>query len=188
MKPPRRGQKFYWHSKPWVCLDGRKRKVLAYSMNSREPLTLPMKEIKGKRRTYYRRFLKAIDLKMASIRPGSVINTEDGQIEITKSSRSGYAEGVNERGDHCCLDRWDLLVVCARAISHQSPASSTVSAMVPQGSSESLPSSVPATPEPVLPQSQPWLIVRVPLRLIRRLWPRGVFRAPEMRPAEVPRN
>ena len=111
-----RGEKFYSGQKDYVCLDSRKSRVLALQPASGEVRRLSEKAPKARVGKVCMDLIRAIDDLHSRVAPGSVIMTDAGKVEITKMYRSGGAEGVNEKGELCQVDRWLLMGEIARTL------------------------------------------------------------------------
>ena len=116
-----RGEKFYSGQKDYVCLDSRKNRVLALQPTSREVRRLSAKTPKARVGKVYMNLIRAIDYLHSRVTPGSVIMTDAGKVEITKMYRSGGAEGLNEKGELCQVDRWLLMGEIARQLVSDCP-------------------------------------------------------------------
>ncbi len=112
----RRGEKFYWMGKPWACLDVQEKQLLALQLHTGDVRVFPLRSPRAKTGKQYINLIKAIDELHSRIVPGSIVDTDDGMVKITKVFRSGSAEGVNEKGDRCPIDRWILMGKIAKAL------------------------------------------------------------------------
>lgn len=129
----RRGEKFYWMGKPWACLDVQEKQLLGLQLHSGDVRVFPLRSPRAKTGKQYINLIKAIDDLHLRIVPGSIVDTDHGMVRITKVFRSGSAEGVNEKGDRCPIDRWILMGKIAKALvaKSQSQPSSTSTKLQP---------------------------------------------------------